>query len=261
MTNKQYAEAAVAAAMSNQAEEAQNQFCGESEGDLLYAKRSRTDFVPIEGRVSPSVENAAEWLKRQRTEDAFPSTFTTTTRITPSLATPDPLVAPLHMAHMMNGSTEPGLLPSMEPLDASLATPLAYHQDPQVVAAAFAAAELFANSPSVTPHGILHAVTTSSPSSPMGAPYAGVGISSESTNVATPSSDEAVVAEVTRELQGMGADLAEAAANAADAVEAADDAQHHRVSLEDAFNSHHHALNMVDIEQGPSTEPINQSEL
>lgn len=254
MTNKQYAEAAVARAMSEQAAEAQNQYQGEGDDNLMgvpafYASRPRSDFVPIEGRVSPSVENAAEWLKRQRTEDAYPAAYATT-RITPSLASPDPHVASLNLGDI-NGSTEQAQMPSIEPLDAALSTPLAYHQDPQVVAAAFAAAELFANTPTESMHpAILHAVTTSSPSTPMGAPYPELGIPPESVvNVPTPSSDEVVVTDVARELQGMGADLAEAAANAADAVEAADDAHHHRVSLADTFDSHHHHQNVLHMEE------------
>ena len=63
LSGKQQAEVAVAAAQSSEEVQA-----AASLSETL--KRARADTVDW-GRVSPSVENAAEWLKKQRTDDAM----------------------------------------------------------------------------------------------------------------------------------------------------------------------------------------------
>ena len=65
------AAAAAAAAAADAAASATNDSIYEDDGIPSYKRPRDFLFDPSSGRVSPSVENAAEWLKKQRTVDAM----------------------------------------------------------------------------------------------------------------------------------------------------------------------------------------------
>ena len=87
---EQAAAAAAAAAAESEAEEAVSL--------SAFLKRPREEPWIAEGRVSPSVENAAEWLKKQRTDDVITTAPAAAVSVFPTGGyhdyTPNDLLAP-----------------------------------------------------------------------------------------------------------------------------------------------------------------------
>jgi hypothetical protein len=111
-----------------------------------------------DGSMSPSVENAAEWLKRQRTDDSYAEASPSSNHLDPIL-TPFQGVASASASHGISAassidhsSRQQYLHPDQTRGLASLPPRSAFHHDPQAVAAA--AAVVAPYSPIRYPHSL-----------------------------------------------------------------------------------------------------------